>query len=280
MAPPLFVVGPPVAVRGMLSHMQSIWTFRHFWMALVKMDLRTKYRRSVLGVGWSVLNPIMMSAVLMLGFGKVLGGGDTIRDYGAFLLSGLCTWEFMRNSMSIGCNALTQNEPYIRQSPLPYGIYPLRTVAGTGIHFVITLCVAVAIICVLKGDVSPLLNAWMLLPTVALLFVFCWSLAAIFAFANAYFHDTQHLTDVVMSLMFFLTPVMLKPETQHPAIREMNAYNPFTVFIQLVRLPLTRLDDPFPPGELWMQAVGLTAILFALACSTVGALQKKVIFQL
>ena len=260
--------------------MQSIWTFRHFWMALVKMDLRTKYRRSVLGVGWSVLNPIMMSAVLMLGFGKVLGGGDTIREYGAFLLSGLCAWEFMRNSMSIGCTALSQNEAYIRQSPLPYGIYPLRTVAGTGIHFLITLVVVVGIICILKESLFPLANAWMLVPTVALLFVFCWSLAAIFAFANAYFHDTQHLTDVVMSLMFFLTPVMIKPENQHPAIQAMNAYNPFNVFMQLVRQPLTNGADPFPPAELWLQAVGLTAILFALACSVVGSLQKKVIFQL
>jgi len=264
----------------MLSHIQSIWTFRHFWMALVKMDLRTKYRRSVLGVGWSVLNPILMSAVLMLGFGRVLGGGDTIREYGAFLLSGLCVWEFMRNSMSIGCNALTQNEAYIRQSPLPYGIYPLRTVAGTGIHFLISLTVTVVIVCVLKDSASPLLHAWVVLPTVALLFVFCWSLAAIFAFANAYFHDTQHLTDVVMSLLFFLTPVMIKPENQPEAIRAANAYNPFNVFMQLVRQPLISADDPFPSGELWVQAAGLTAILFALACSTVGALQKKVIFQL
>ena len=120
----------------------------------------------------------------------------------------------------------------------------------------------------------------MLIPVVPLLFAFCWSLAAIFAFANAYFHDTQHLTDVVMSLMFFLTPVMIKPENQHPAIQAMNAYNPFNVFMQLVRQPLTNGADPFPPAELWLQAVGLTAILFALACSVVGSLQKKVIFQL
>lgn len=264
----------------MFSHIESIWTFRHFWMALVKMDLRTKYRRSVLGVGWSVLNPIMMSSVLMLGFGRILGGGRPITEYGAFLLSGLCTWEFMRNSMSQGCHALMQNEAYIRQCPLPYGVYPLRTVAGTGIHFLITLVVTIAICSVLQNSVFPLVNCWMLLPAIGLLFVTCWSLAAIFAFANAYFHDTQHLTDVVMSLLFFLTPVMIEPKSQPASIQALNAFNPFTVFMQLVRQPLTVPDDPFPPGELWLQAAGLTAILFASACSVVGALQKKVIFQL
>ncbi len=260
--------------------MQSIWTFRHFWMALVKMDLRTKYRRSVLGVGWSVLNPIMMSAVLMLGFGKILAPGRPLSEYGAYLLSGLCTWEFMRNSMSIGCHALTQNEPYIRQCPLPYGIYPLRTVAGTGIHFLITLVVTVGISCALMNDTFPLRNAWLLVPTVGLLFAFCWSLAAIFAFANAYFHDTQHLTDVFMSLMFFLTPVMIMPQADGAGsyLNVLNEYNPFNVFMKLVRHPL--FNDTYPPAELWLQAAGLTAILFALACSVVGALQKKVIFQL
>ena len=83
MAPPWFVVGPLVSVRGMLSHMQSIWTFRHFWMALVKMDLRTKYRRSVLGIGWSVLNPIMMSAVLIPRIPAKFSIASTNRDSSA-----------------------------------------------------------------------------------------------------------------------------------------------------------------------------------------------------
>ena len=262
----------------MLSHLQSVWSFRHFWMALVKMDLRTKYRRSVLGLGWSVLNPIMMSVVLMFGFGKVLAPGRSLSEYGAYLLSGLCTWEFMRNSMSIGCHALTQNEAYIRQSPLPYAIYPLRTVAGTGIHFVITLVVTLVISSFLMGSTFPLQNAWMLLPAVALLFVFCWSLAAIFSFANAYFHDTQHITDVFMQLMFFLTPVMIMPDAHGRYLQLFNQFNPFNVFMKLMRHPL--FYNTNPSAELWLQAAGLTGLCFATACCVLGALQKKVIFQL
>jgi lipopolysaccharide transport system permease protein len=262
----------------MLSHLQSVWSFRHFWMALVRMDLRTKYKRSVLGLGWSVLNPIMMSAVLMFGFGKVLAPGRSLSEYGAYLLSGLCVWEFMRNSMSLGCHALTQNEAYIRQSPLPYAIYPLRTVAGTGIHFLITLVVTVVISCLLVGDIYPLRNAWMLPPSVVMLFLFCWSLAAIFSFANAYFHDTQHLTDVAMSLLFFLTPVMMMPDSRGARLQVIDQYNPFNVFMKLFRDPL--FYDTVPPPELWLQATGITGICFATACCVLGALQKKVIFQL
>jgi lipopolysaccharide transport system permease protein len=261
----------------MLGHVKSIWTFRHFWLSLVRMDLRTRYRRSVLGLGWSVLNPIMMSAVIVMGFGKILGAEDPL-IYGSFLLPGMCTWDFMRNSMSSGCHALIHNESYIRQCPLPYGIYPLRTVAGTGIHFLITLSVTVLICCGLQQSTAPLENIWMLPPTILLLFFFCWGLAAIFAFATAYFHDTHHLTDVAMAFMFFLTPIMIRPERQPDFVIAFNQYNPFNVFLKLIRHPL--VDHTMPPMELWLQGLGLTAVVFAVACVVIGALQKKVIFQL
>src|SRR5687767_4935283 len=99
------------AGRGMLHHLKAVWTFRHFWMSLVRMDLRSRYRRSVLGIGWSVLNPILMSAVFCLVLGQIMDitSADTWqsypapwRAYGAFLLCGMAVWEFMRNSMSSG----------------------------------------------------------------------------------------------------------------------------------------------------------------------------------
>jgi len=268
----------------MLTHLRSIWTFRHFWLALVRSDLRTRYRRSVLGIGWSVLNPILMSFVIVLGFAKVLNAADVddssgaLFKYGAFLLTGMCTWDFMRNSMSQGAHALTHNESYIRQCPLPYGIYPLRTVAGTGIHFLITLTVVVPICCVLMNTTTPLEMMWVLPPIVVLLFVFCWSMAAIMAFANAYFHDTHHLIEVVMTFLFFLTPVMIPPDRQGKYIQLINEYNPFNVFLQLIRAPL--YHGMTPSVELWLQGMALTAVVFGAACLVIGTLQRRVIFQL
>ena len=133
----------------MFAHLKAVWTFRYFWMSLVKMDLRSRYRRSFLGIGWSVLHPIAMSAVFCLVFAEIMRvqGGDPSgypaqwRWYAAYLVTGLAVWEFIRNSTASGCQALLVNEAYIRQCPLPYGIYPLRTVMGTAIHFVISTAV-------------------------------------------------------------------------------------------------------------------------------------------
>ncbi len=270
----------------MLHHLKAVWTFRHFWMALVRMDLRSRYRRSVLGIGWSVLHPITMSAVFCLVFAQIF---DITKDpmwssfpapwrgYGAFLLCGMTVWEYIRNSTHSGCHALIYNEAYIRQCPLPYGIYPLRTVMGTTIHFLISISVVTCLVAVLKESTDVFGILWAVLPVFLLLFVFCWSLATLAAFATAYFHDTAHLVEVGSQLMFFLTPIMYH-EDRLGSFKWLARINPVNLFIELIRTPIV-FNEP-APTEYYLQAVALTAATFGLAVGTIAWLQKKVIFQL
>ncbi len=272
----------------MLHHLKAIWLFRYFWLSLVRMDLRTRYRRSVLGIGWSVLNPVLMSVVLVLGFGQILGM-ERWTEFGAFLLPSLCVWDYIRGSTTMGCLALMHNEAYIRQCPLPYGIYPLRTVMGTTIHFLLSLFVIVILVTILKSlhtedwsftlDPTPVRMLWAILPVTVLLFVLCWSLATIAAFTNAYFHDTQHLVEVACQLLFFLTPIMYPPDRLVGSKMEwVVAMNPINTFLELVRVPM--IKGELPPTDLYLQAVGITVVVFGIAAAMLGWLQKKVIFQL
>src|SRR5262245_11215432 len=82
---------------GMIQHVRALWKCRHFLMALVKLDLRQRYRRSVLGVGWSLLNPIAMTIVFTVVFSNLLGNGDPVR-YAASVLTGMAVWGFLRES--------------------------------------------------------------------------------------------------------------------------------------------------------------------------------------
>ncbi len=262
----------------MLQHLKAVWTFRYFWMALVKMDLRSRYRRSVLGIGWSMLHPLAMSAVFCVVFSSLMGVKDW-RDYAAFLVCGMTVWGFILNSTVMGCHALIHNEAYIRQCPLPYGIYPLRTVMGTGVHFVISMAVVVALVCVLKESVAPLEVLWAVLPVMALLFAFCWAVATLAAFATVYFHDTTHLVEVGSQLFFFLTPIIYTRETLKDKGLEFVAdLNPVNLFLELIRTPL--LTGAPADGRLYLQGIVLTAATVGLAFGTIGWLQKKVIFHL
>ncbi len=270
----------------MLHHLKAVWTFRHFWMSLVRMDLRSRYRRSVLGIGWSVLHPILMSGVFCIVFAQIMNIGEDPelksypapwRGYGAFLLCGMAVWEFIRNSTASGCFALIHNEAYIRQCPLPFGIYPLRTVMGTTIHFLISMAVVVVLVSLLKGSFEVFETLWAVLPVFVLLLIFCWSLATLAAFATVYFHDTAHLVEVGSQLMFFLTPIMYT-KGKLGQIQWLADLNPVHLFLELIRDPI--VFGIVAPPETYLQAVVLTAATFGLAIGTIAWLQKKVIFHL
>src|SRR4029079_1688543 len=98
----------------MFRHLAAVWTARHFLLALVKLDLRLRYRRSVLGVGWSLLHPIAMALVFTVVFSQLFGDGDPV-GYAAFALGGLAVWSFLRDAATIGSKAFLFNEAYIRQ---------------------------------------------------------------------------------------------------------------------------------------------------------------------
>jgi ABC-type polysaccharide/polyol phosphate export permease len=271
----------------MFAHLKAVWTFRYFWMSLVRMDLRSRYRRSFLGIGWSVLHPIAMSGVFCLVFAEIMKvqGGDTFgypaqwRWYAAYLLSGMAVWEFIRNSTAMGCQALLMNEAYIRQCPLPYGIYPLRTVMGTAIHFVISMAVVVVLLCLLRGSMEPLGVLWAVLPVMVLLFFFCWALATLSAFATVYFHDTAHLVEVGSQLFFFLTPIMYSRKIlEDKGAKALVDLNPVVVFLELIREPL--VTGTPPDAAIVVQGVVLTVAAVGLAFGTIGWLQKKVIFHM
>src|SRR5262245_37380911 len=110
----------------MLTYLAAIWQARYFWLALARMDLRARYRGSVLGIAWSLLHPLAMTCILCMAFGSLFN--LDLRFYAPFLMVGLTTWAYLVNSTIIGSHCFIFAETYIRQRPLPLAIYPLRTV--------------------------------------------------------------------------------------------------------------------------------------------------------
>ena len=133
----------------MIDYLARIWRLRYFWASLVRIDLRTRYRRSVLGIGWSLLHPILMTAVLCAVFCPMFKAD--YRQFAPFLLAGLAFWNFLTTTAMQGCHCFFQGESFIRQQAAPLAIYPLRTVLGTAIHGVAALVVVLAFTWVVRG---------------------------------------------------------------------------------------------------------------------------------
>src|SRR5437868_11772355 len=107
------------------------------------MDLRTRYRRSVLGMGWSLLHPIAMTAILCIVFSQLFN--EKWYNFAPFLMAGLACWNYILGVTQQGCQCFLQGESYIRQYPAPMAIYPLRTALGTMVHFFIALAVVLVL---------------------------------------------------------------------------------------------------------------------------------------
>jgi ABC-type polysaccharide/polyol phosphate export permease len=259
----------------MRGYVAAVWRCRHFWLSLVGMDLRTRYRRSVLGVGWSLLQPICMSVIFCVVFQQFFGVDPA--EYGAFVLAGLAFWNYVLAVSLHSCLCFFYGEAYIRQSPMPLAIYPLRSALGGAFHFLLALIVVVAASWLFHGfDNLATLPA--LIPAILLLLVFGWSLALLMGFATVYFQDTQHVTEVAAQVLFYATPIIYTPEALGDRFGWILRLNPLASFLALIRDPILKCRIP-DAGSYGI--AGLTTLaLFSFACVTLFRLQHRLIFRM
>ncbi len=260
----------------MSKYLAAIWQCRYFWLSLVKMDLRTRYRRSILGMGWSLLHPIAMTAIICIVFPAFLH--VDIHRYGPFVLAGLACWNYILFVTLQGCQCFYLGEMYIRQFPAPMAIFPLRTALGGTIHFLIALGVVVVVAGLFKGYVNGL-ALLSLIPSVLLLFVFVWSLAVLAGFANVFFNDTQHLSEIGFQILFYATPIIYEAEMlQSTHLKRVMQLNPVNVFLKLIREPI--LDSHIPAGSSFAWACLIVLVSASIAVLMLVTLQRKLIFKL
>jgi lipopolysaccharide transport system permease protein len=258
------------------NYFAAIWRCRYFWLSLVRNDLRTRYRRSVLGMGWSLLHPICMTTILTAVFYKLLD--QPISKYAPFVLAGLATWNYVLTVVQHGCHCFFIGESYIRQYPAPLAIYPLRTALGGTVHFLLALSVVVLLSWYFKGfdNVSALAS---LVPTILLLFIFAWSAAVLAGVANVYFQDTQHLTEVGFQMLFYATPIIYYPvQLQKNGLGWLIDINPLVSLLDLIRQPI--LDGEIPSLATSGMAVATVVVTLFAAGWTLSRLQRRLIFYL
>ena len=260
----------------MQGYLTAVWRCRHFWLSLVRMDLRTRYRRSILGLGWSLLHPIAMTTVLCTVFHGLFK--MNVADYGPFLLSGLTLWGFITAAVTQGCDCFYTGENYIRQFPAPMAIYPLRTVLGGAFHFLVAMCVVLVLTWGFRGFGNvPVLFS--LVPSFVLLFVLGWSLAVLSGAASVIFPDMKHLLEIGMQIVFYATPIMYPGAAmKDKGLTWLMKYNPVVAWLDLFRHPL--LNGELPTWNNCMIAIGSVSVCVTLAALTLMRLQRRLIFYL
>jgi lipopolysaccharide transport system permease protein len=203
-------------------------------VVLVGRDIKLRYKRSFLGLAWSLLNPLAQFLILNFVFTIVLP--LNIPNYTTFLFTGVLAWNWFSTSLILATSAIVDNRELIRRPGFPPAVLPLIAVVSNLIHFVLALPI-LAFFVITSG--TPLTAAALWLPAViAVHFLLILSLAFFLATIQVTFRDTQYLLNIVLLLGFYLTPVFY--DASAAPVHSMLAYqlNPMVAVLGAYRATL------------------------------------------
>jgi ABC-type polysaccharide/polyol phosphate export permease len=252
-----------------------MWQLRYFLFSLVSNDLRARYRRSMLGIGWSLVRPLSMTAIFCVVFQKVFHA--ELGDYVPFVLTGMTVWQFLSECLTNGCRSFERAAPYIRQQPLPLAIFPLRSVLSSGFHSVIALGVALVVSWYFQGF-SHLAGAILVVPALVLFLLLGWFVAILGSIAQSHFPDTAHLLEVALQFLFYLTPVVYPPAyiDGRGRLGMILKLNPFTYLLDLVRVPM--INGTLPPLISIQVALSFVSVVGLLAWVMMRKNERTLVF--
>ena len=184
--------------------LSSVWRYRELVAILVERDLKVRYKRSVLGMGWTLLSPLLQMVVYTLVFSTIMRVG--VPQFPVFLLAGLLPWTLVSVSITGSAHCLLNNQGLIRKIAVPQMVYPLAVVASKLVDLVLSL-VPLALLAVALGRAPG--PSWLLLvPAVAVASVFAVGLALLFSTLTVFYRDMRHLIDILIQVWFYVTPVI------------------------------------------------------------------------
>jgi lipopolysaccharide transport system permease protein len=207
---------------------------------LVSRDFKLRYKRSLLGIAWSLLNPLAQLLVFYFIFSQVLSLG--IPNYAAFLSTGILVWSWFQQGLLSATGAIVDNPGLIRRPGFPAAILPVVAVMAQLTHFLLALPILLLFLG-LSG--LPLTVAMLALPFVmALQFLLTLSLSYVFATIHVYFRDMQYLLGILLLLGFYLSPIFYDPSTVPAHYQWLYRLNPMVPLINAYRQIL--LQGHFP----------------------------------
>jgi lipopolysaccharide transport system permease protein len=226
-------------------------------VALGNLDIRNRYRGSVLGPFWLTLS----TAVMIGGLGLLYSSLFKLQlaEYLPFLAVSLIVWNTIGSIVTDACTSLTSAEGIIRQLPLPYSVHVLRCVWRNAIIAAHNLPIILLVF--LATGTWPGWEGLLAIPGLLLLTCNACALALLLGMLCARFRDIPPIVGSVMQLAFFLSPVLWKPELLGPG-RAWLPLNPFFAVMETIRGPLVEGGAPL---LVWVSALLYTAAAAAVA---------------
>lgn len=227
---------------------------------LVERDFKTRYRRSVLGVLWSLLNPLLIMVVQYLVFSTLFR--FDIPNYAVYLLTGIVMFNYMSEATSQSMTCIIQNASLINKVYIPKYIYPLSRVLSSGVNFLFSL-LALYIVIISQG-LTINFSHFAVLFAVICMFIFILGVSLFLASMMVFFRDTQFLYSIVLTIWTYLTPIFYPESILPNYMMSVMEFNPMYHFIRFIRFII--LEGGIPDPKAWVYCA-----VFALLSLIVGS---------
>lgn len=241
---------------------------------LVQRDFKVRYKRSVLGVFWSFLNPLLMMTVQYIVFSQLFR--SNIDNYPVYLLSGLVVFNFFNEGVGQALGAIVGNARLITKVYIPKYIYPVTRVLSSGINLVMSL-IPMVIAALITGE--RITRAYLMLPYILLcVMAFTIGLGMVLAAAMTFFRDVQFLWGIVSMLWMYLTPLFYPVSIIPEGFRRVIQSNPMYFFVSAVRCIV--MDGATPRPAVFCQCTLVALAMLGVGCLVFKKTQDKFVFYI
>ena len=243
---PSVTLVPAGRSSGVLKDVKDLLGARELLTALLGRELAGKYKGSFLGLGWTLVRPLVMLFIYAVVVGQFLGAARSVEKFAIFVLVGLLFWNLISESISMGSTSMTINSSLLKKVWFPREILPLTSFAVATVNFLVQF--GVLIFAYLIFNSWPQVgNLLYLIPVFLIVFPVAFGMSLIFSVLNVRFRDTQYIVEVGLVIGFWLSPIIYPWTMAHqflaslPAARiwqELYLLNPFGLVVMAAQQAL------------------------------------------
>lgn len=227
---------------------KNIWTnfkkYSFLLKQLISRDFKVKYKRSVLGVVWSLLYPLLNMAVMALVFSNIFKFSTPGVNYLVYVLSGLIMFNYFSEASNLAMGSVVANFPLINKIYIPKYIFPLSKCLFVGINFLLTL-IPLYIVIFATGTGINIYH--LVLPYAYIcLFIFTLGMGLILSTVSVFLRDMFYIYGIVLTLWTYLTPIMYDISLISPKLQFFFKLNPMYHYINFIRRIILYNEMPTP----------------------------------
>lgn len=253
---------------------KEAYRFRWVIYSFVSSTLRMRYKRSFLGLIWTMLGPLLNYLVMGIVISKVARFGSEF--YLSNLLLGSLAFNFMSTSLNLGGLSLIQNEQYIRKIYLPKLVFPVSLIGMEFVNFLLGF-LGLFIVLFVLGGINTGASILTLPFSIFLLFLFSLGVGCVLSVIYVFFRDLGHVVPILMQAAFFMTPVIYPVEAIPERYLWLLKFNPFYHFVELIRRPLIKADLDL---NNLLVSILLSVVALFVGLTVLKKYENKVVFKL